>query len=224
MLIPLLQHVCQQGLDSGREPLEILDSFFKVHTSIKTEKEKIDFMFHVIRYVERQVVLYDSAEDAAFEQLVQLDDHLSLKDCTTLLAGNEKSCNLSDDLSCFSARLVFTAHPTQFYSPSVLDIIGRLKSMITRNDINQIDLKLQQLGLTSLINARKPTPFDEAKNIIYLLRHVYYEAVGELYATLKRRSGQLFRLPRYHSAWFLARWRPGWQSFCHRRHYRGCCR
>jgi phosphoenolpyruvate carboxylase len=76
-------------------------------------------MFHVIRYVERQVVLYDSAEDAAFEQLVQLDDHLSLKDCITLLAGNEKSCNLSDDLSCFSARLVFTAHPTQFYSPSV---------------------------------------------------------------------------------------------------------
>jgi phosphoenolpyruvate carboxylase len=186
MLIPLLQHVCQVGLDSGREPLEILDSFFKVHTSIKAEKEKIDFMFHVIRYVERQVVLYDSAEDAAFEQLVQLDDHLSLKDCTTLLAGNEKSCNLSDDLSCFSVRLVFTAHPTQFYSPSVLDIIGRLKSMITRNDINQIDLKLQQLGLTSLINARKPTPFDEAKNIIYLLRHVYYEAVGELYATIKK--------------------------------------
>jgi phosphoenolpyruvate carboxylase len=58
--------------------------------------------------------------------------------------------------------------------------------MIARNDIDQIDLKLQQLGLTSLINARKPTPFDEAKNIIYLLRHVYYEAVGELYATVKK--------------------------------------
>jgi phosphoenolpyruvate carboxylase len=163
MLIPLLQHVCQQGLDAGSEPLGILDTFFDVHTGIKTEKEKIDFMFHVIRYVERQIVLYDSAEDAAFEQLVQLDDHLSLKDCLTLLAADEKSCSLSDDLSCFSARLVFTAHPTQFYSPSVLNIIGKLKSLIARNDIHQIDLKLQQLGLTSLINARKPTPFDEAK-------------------------------------------------------------
>jgi phosphoenolpyruvate carboxylase len=40
--------------------------------------------------------------------------------------------------------------------------------------------------LTSLINARKPTPFDEARNIIYFLRHVYYEAVGELYATIKK--------------------------------------
>ncbi len=186
MLIPLLQHVCRQGFDSGRDPLGILDSFFSVHTDITTEEEKIQFMFHVIRYVERQVVLYDSVEDAAFEQLVQLDDHLSLKDSVTLLAGNQKTCSLSEDLSCFSARLVFTAHPTQFYSPSVLDIIGNLKSMITRNEINQIDLKLQQLGMTSLINARKPTPFDEARNIIYLLRHVYYDAVGELYATVKK--------------------------------------
>ncbi len=186
ILIPLLQQVSRQGLEEGRDPLGILDSFFDVHTGIKTEKEKIDFMFHVIRFVERQIVLYDSAEDAAFEQLVQLDGHLSLKDCLTLLAREEKSCNLSDDLSCFSARLVLTAHPTQFYSPAVLDIISQLKTMITANDINQIDLKLQQLGLTSLINARKPTPLDEAKNIIYLLRHVYYEAVGEMYATVKR--------------------------------------
>jgi len=186
MLIPLLQHVCRQGLDSGRDPLGILDSFFSVHTDITTEEEKIQFMFHVIRYVERQVVLYDSVEDAAFEQLVQLGDHLSLKDSVTLLVGNQKTCSLSDDLSCFSARLVFTAHPTQFYSPSVLDIIGNLKSMITRNEINQIDLKLQQLGMTSLINVRKPTPFDEARNIIYFFRHVYYDAVGELYATVKK--------------------------------------
>ena len=143
-------------------------------------------MFHVIRYVERQIVLYDSAEDAAFEQLVQLDDHLSLKDCLTLLAADDMSCSLSDDLSCFSARLVFTAHPTQFYSPSVLNIIGQLRALIARNDIDLIDLKLQQLGSTSLTNARKPTPFDEAQNIIYLLRHVYYEAVGELYAMVKK--------------------------------------
>jgi phosphoenolpyruvate carboxylase len=90
MLIPLLQQCCKQGLDSGRDPLDILDSFFSNHTNITTEEEKIQFMFHVIRYVERQVVLYDSVEDAAFEQLVKLDDHLSLKDSVTLLAGNQK--------------------------------------------------------------------------------------------------------------------------------------
>ena len=64
-----MHHVCKQGLDADRDPLAILDTFFNVHTGIKTEKEKIDFMFQVIQYVERQVVLYDSAEDAAFEQL-----------------------------------------------------------------------------------------------------------------------------------------------------------
>ncbi len=186
MLIPLMHQWCKQGLDAGHEPLDILDSFFSNHANIETEEEKIDFMFRVIQYVERQVVLYDSVEDAAFEQLVKLGNHLSLKDCITLLAGHKDGFTLFDNLSCFSARIVFTAHPTQFYSPAVLDIISKLKTLILRNDIDEIDLTLQQLGLTSLINARKPTPLDEAKNIIYFLRHVYYEAVGELYAYIRK--------------------------------------
>ena len=34
MLIPLLQKVCKEGLDSESDPLEILDSFFSTHTNI----------------------------------------------------------------------------------------------------------------------------------------------------------------------------------------------
>ena len=68
----------------------------------------------------------------------------------------------------------------------MLDIISKLRSLITVNDINGIDVTLQQLGLTSLINTKKPTPFDEAKNIIYFLRNIYYEAVGELYSQIKK--------------------------------------
>ena len=34
MLIPLLQNACKQGLESGSDPLEILDSFFSTHTKI----------------------------------------------------------------------------------------------------------------------------------------------------------------------------------------------
>jgi len=48
MLIPLMHHVCKQGLEAGKDPNEILDSFFRMHTAIKTEVEKIDFMFRVI--------------------------------------------------------------------------------------------------------------------------------------------------------------------------------
>ena len=81
---------------------------------------------------------------------------------------------------------MFTAHPTQFYSHSVLEIINKLRQFISENNINGIDLSLQQLGLTSLINSKKPTPFDEAKNVIYFLSSVYYDAAAELYANIKQ--------------------------------------
>jgi phosphoenolpyruvate carboxylase len=186
MLIPLLYNVCKHGLDSGKDPQETLDSFFSIHTNIASEQEKIDFMFRVIQYVERQVVLYDSVEDAAFTQMLTLDNNLSLKDYLHLSDSKKDGDNILEKLSSFSTRIVFTAHPTQFYPPSVLNIIAKLKTLITKNDINEIDLTLRQLGLTSLMNSKKPTPFDEAKNIIYFLRNVYYEAVIELYANIKK--------------------------------------
>ena len=36
-----------------------------------------------------------------------------------------------------------------------------------------------------MINTKKPTPLDEAKNIIYILRNVYYDAVGDLFSYIK---------------------------------------
>jgi phosphoenolpyruvate carboxylase len=186
MLIPLLYEVCKSGLETGKEPIEILNSFFSSHTQLKTEEEKIDFMFRVIQYVERQVVLYDSVEDSAFSQLIRQENNLSLSDYIHLINSKSNKNELLQKLSTFSTRIVFTAHPTQFYSPSVLDIISRLRIFIAKNDINEIDILLQQLGLTSLINSKKPTPFDEAKNIIYFLRDVYYDAVIELYSEIKK--------------------------------------
>jgi len=186
MLIPLLYNTCKNGLESGKDPLETLDSFFNTHTNIQSEHEKIDFMFRVIQFVERQVVLYDSVEDAAFMQLLTLDNHLSLKEYIHLLDRKKEGENTLEKLSSFSTRIVFTAHPTQFYPPSVLDIIAKLKMLITKNDIDEIDITLQQLGLTSLINSKKPTPFDEAQNVIYFLRDVYYDGVLELYSKIKK--------------------------------------
>jgi len=185
MLIPLLHHVSKSGLESGSDPQEILDSFFRLNTGITSEEEKIDFMFRVIQYVERQIVLFDSVEDAAFPGIRKLGKDLSLKDFINLLESKGNSENIADKLSTFSARIVLTAHPTQFYPPSVLDIISTLRVLITENNINEIDLTLQQLGLTSLINSKKPTPFDEAKNIIYFLRNVYYKSIGDLYSYIK---------------------------------------
>ena len=90
MLIPLMHHVCSQGLNNGKDPKEILDSFFSMHTDIKTESGKIDFMFRVIQYVERQIVLFDSVEDAAFNDIEKFSTHLSLKDFFHLIDGKKK--------------------------------------------------------------------------------------------------------------------------------------
>jgi phosphoenolpyruvate carboxylase len=184
-LIPLLFYQCEKGLGSGKDPQQILDLFFQNYANIDAEKDRIDFMFRIIQYVERQVVLYDSVEDAAFPKLHEHTSSLSIKDYFQLVDKNKSWDKIAKKLSTFSARIVLTAHPTQFYTPAVLDIIEELKKLILENKINDIDVVLQQLGLTSLINSKKPTPLDEAKNIIYILRNVYYAAVGELFAYIK---------------------------------------
>jgi phosphoenolpyruvate carboxylase len=49
--------------------------------------------------------------------------------------------------------------------------------------------------MTSLLNAKKPTPFEEAKNIIYYLRTVYYDAAAKLYLNIKEAVDR----PDYHN-------------------------
>lgn len=185
VLIPLLQQVAKKGLEEGNDPQDILNTFFALHANIHDEKDRIDFMFKVIQYVERQVVVFDSVEDAGYTQMIELGNSLTLKDFFHLSETRNKTHLVHEKFSSCSARIVFTAHPTQFYPPMVLDIIAQLRAMINVNDINGIDLTLQQLGMTSFINATKPTPFDEAQNIIYFFRHVYYEALTDLYQNIK---------------------------------------
>ncbi|MBT8297990.1 MAG: phosphoenolpyruvate carboxylase [Maribacter sp.] len=185
MVVPLLLHQSSKGLKAGLNPQDILESFFQNYLNIESEKDRIDFMFRIIQYVERQVVLYDSVEDAAFPKLQEHSDSLSVKDYFQLVNKTKSWDKVAEKLSSFSARIVLTAHPTQFYTPAVLEIMNDLRSLIVDNKIDDIDITLQQLGLTSLINSQKPTPLDEAKNIIYILRHVYYDAMGDLYAYVK---------------------------------------
>ena len=195
ILVPLLFQQCEKGLKAGKNPSEILEDFFTKYAGISSEKERIDFMFRIIQYVERQVVLYDSVEDAAFPKLHEHTLSLSIRDYFQLANKNKRTEELLKKLETFSARIVLTAHPTQFYTPAVLSIINRLRTLIPENDIEEIDLILQQLGLTTLVNTKKPTPLDEAKSIIFQLRHVYYEAVGEMYAYIKQHVDDEFNNP-----------------------------
>lgn len=190
ILIPLLYEVAHKGLKEGLDPLTVLDSFFETHTGIHDEHEKIEFMFKVIQFVERQVVLFDSVEDASFGNIQKHESDLSLDDFFVLLSTKNKGQDFLDMLGTFRTRLVLTAHPTQFYPQAVLDIISNLRRLIKKNDVYHIDLALQQLAMTSLLNSKKPTPFEEAKNLTYYLKYVYYDAIGDLYSKIKTRLGE----------------------------------
>lgn len=184
-LLPILSAYCEESLSASMSPIEIIDSFFDTHTSLKTEDERNDFLFRVISYVERQVVLFDSIEDAALPAIREDVDDLRLTDLMSQTQNGSNWSNIFEKLDDFKVRIVLTAHPTQFYQPAVLDIMSELRGQIVQNDVNEIDLLLNQLGLTSLINTESPTPLEEAKNIIYFCKNVYYNAIGELYSRMK---------------------------------------
>ncbi len=180
-LMPFLHDCAKQGFENGLTPKEIINHFFEHYTSIKTEKEKIDLLFRFITYIERQVVLFDSVEDAAFEKLNIDNTKGTINSILALASQHGKLNEVREKLRNFKVRVVFTAHPTQFYPNSVLRIIQDLEECIKKNDINQIDSLLQQLGKTPFINDQQPTPVEEAQSIIFFLRHVYYEALGYLH-------------------------------------------
>ncbi|TDL99114.1 MAG: hypothetical protein C4K58_07415 [Flavobacteriaceae bacterium] len=139
------------------------------------------------------MVLFDSIEDAAFESVQENKEYTGIDHYISLIKnGNEKG--LLEKLNQMSVRLVFTAHPTQFYPPEVLGIIENIREYTQSNNIEELDKTLQQLGLTSFVNKDKPTPVEEAANIIYYLREVYYQSICDFYQKLQFQLGKKFSL------------------------------
>lgn len=179
-LIPFLYNQSAEGFPKGKTPTEIVETFFQKHTEIKDENEQIDLLFRFIQYIERQVVLFDSIEDAAFSSLFSYTDEGTIESLYQLAKQQNKLEEVKQKLKDFAIRIVFTAHPTQFYPNNVLRIIQDLRSAVQHDSVSNVDLLLQQLGKTPFLNEEKPTPYDEAMSVIYYLRNVYYDAVGEL--------------------------------------------
>lgn len=181
--IPLLHKLSKEGFANAQEPKQIIEEFFSKHTNITSAQEKFNLLFRMVQYIERQVVLFDCVEDAAFPSFQK-------QELLSLLKPNAGTFeDLKKHLSQFSTRLVFTAHPTQFYSNSVQTIMSGLRSAIKDDSITRIDALLQQLAFTPFINREKPTPYDEAQSIIYYLRYVYYNTMGTLYHQIAQSLG-----------------------------------
>lgn len=185
MILPFLYEESKAGYEAGKSPEEIIESFFEKYTDVVTIEQKQELLFKIIQYIERQVVLFDSIEDAAFEQLHSDGDAGTVLQLLERAVQEHKLEDIKDKIDDFGIKVVFTAHPTQFYPNAVQRILHDLRSAILKDDINEIDMLLQQLGKTPFVNKERPTPLDEALSIIFYLRHVYYDAFGELYKKLK---------------------------------------
>lgn len=179
-LLPLLQQACEDGYDKGKDPKAIIKKFFSDYTPKATSQEQFDLLFGFIQYIERQVVLFDSIEDAAFEGINDLNGKGTVTELLlrTAAEGNEEE--LKKKLEEFSVRIVLTAHPTQFYPGNVLAILNDMEQVIRENHLEHINLLLRQLGKTAFINKVKPTPYDEAVSLCWFLENVFYTAIPEI--------------------------------------------
>ncbi|OOG77832.1 phosphoenolpyruvate carboxylase [Algoriphagus sp. A40] len=189
-LLPFLGKACERGYASGKSPKEIIDGFFEEMMPGENEKSRFDFLFEMIQYVERQVVLFDSIEDAAYEKINDISGKGSIKALINRVETDRKKDALIEKLKTFSVRLTLTAHPTQFYPGNVLGIITDLEHAIRTDDLESINLLLQQLGKTGFINREKPTPFDEAISLIWYLENVFYHSIPDIIIRLLTGLGQ----------------------------------
>ena len=179
-LLPLLQQYCEDGFAAQKEPTQIIENFFNEFTSGISDSEKKSLLFNFIQYVERQVVLFDSIEDAAFEEVHDVKGKGTVNALLLRAKAEEKEMELRQKLERFKVRVVLTAHPTQFYPGSVLAILTDLEKAIRENSLESINLLLHQLGKTRFINKQKPTPFDEAASLTWYLENVFYQAIPDI--------------------------------------------
>ncbi|MES2431777.1 MAG: phosphoenolpyruvate carboxylase [Bacteroidota bacterium] len=185
ILLSLLLSMCEDGYGNKQSPAEIIEDFFDKHTTFTDPKEKLDLLFRFIQFAERQIVLFDALEDAAYKDVNDTGGVGTLKHLESEIIQHNKEEELTKKLKDFAVRLVLTAHPTQFYPDSVLGIINDLAKALKDNDTLLVNTYLQQLGKTPFFKKQKPTPYDEAISLIWFLENVFYSASGKIISFLK---------------------------------------
>lgn len=185
ILLSLLLDHCEEGYKRSESPTAIIENFFAKQFGLKNRADQLDLLFRFIQFIERQVVLFDALEDAAFTQVHDTSGAGTLRHLATQIRQQKKEGELANKLKHFSVRLVLTAHPTQFYPGQVLGIIHDLSRSLANNDASLTNIYLQQLGKTPFLKKQKPSPYDEAVSLIWYLENVFYAASGRIVSYVK---------------------------------------
>lgn len=181
VMLPLFSTECEKGFSNKKIPTQIVETFFKKYHQKPSQKEKNDLLFRFIQYIERQVVLFDAIEDAAFPIVTNMDGIGTLRNIKEEAKAKDKVKELKTYLNRFKVRPVLTAHPTQFYPGAVLGIITDLDYAIEKSDLLTIKKLLAQLGKTPFFKKEKPSPYEEAVRLIWYLENVFYHSVSKIY-------------------------------------------
>jgi phosphoenolpyruvate carboxylase len=179
-ILSIFANLCNDELKLGKTPKQIISDFFKNNNT--PEEEKYNLLFRFLQFIERQVVLFDALEDAAFSEINDLSgvgtvDYLLHQ---LLIDDTGKADMLEDILKYYKIRVVLTAHPTQFYPNQILGIISDMSTAIKNNDLDEIRSLFLQMGLTRFSNKKKPTPLDEAMSLIWYLQTVFYPQIAAI--------------------------------------------
>ncbi len=194
-LLPLFHETCSEGYEQGKDATTIVETFFEKYQAHRDPKRQINLLFRFIQYIERQVVLFDAIEDAAFPIVNNMDGIGTLRSLKEKAISENKMPLLRNLLSQFQVRMVLTAHPTQFYPGNVLAIITDLAKAIKKNDLTNINLLMGQLGKTPFFKHEKPTPYDEAVSLIWFLENVYYKSFGKIFDYIQQNIFEEEALP-----------------------------
>lgn len=181
LLLPLFTDFCAKGYESDLAPKKIVNQFFETFVKGMEGQNKHDLLFSFLKFIERQIVLFDAVEDAGFSYVNNMHGRGTLRYIKEATKAKNNFSELKEYLNRFKVRIVLTAHPTQFYPGSVLGIITDLSDAVKNDNLAKIKLLLAQLGKTRFFNKSKPSPLDEAVSLMWFLENVFYKSAAVIY-------------------------------------------
>src|SRR3978361_1366548 len=96
ILLSLMLTYCEDGYKRKESPSEIIQAFFDKHTTNLNERERADILFRFVQYVERQIVLFDALEDAAFRDVNDMGGAGTLKHLYSEVMQSNKEKELAE--------------------------------------------------------------------------------------------------------------------------------
>jgi phosphoenolpyruvate carboxylase len=183
-LLTLFTKHCAREIQQGKDPSEIVDSFFSKNLNHILATEKNSVLFTMLQFVERQIVLFDALEDAAYTTTHHLDGPGTLHNLINKVVNSGHEAAFIRQIQDYRVKIVLTAHPTQFYPYPVLGIITQLTAAIQGNHLKEISDLLWQMGKTSFKHQHKPTPYEEAHSLVWYIENIFYRVIPQIHQQL----------------------------------------